>query len=68
MKNQRSSHTHCQAPQAQAQIKACQRVCLPRPERISKFFSPSLKKNLKHSNAPPTLTKKELMKVLTSLI
>lgn len=26
--SQRSSHTHCQAPQAQAQTKACQRVCL----------------------------------------
>jgi len=23
------SHTHCQAPQANAKAKACQRVCLP---------------------------------------
>lgn len=65
----RSSHTHCQAPQAQAQTEACQRVCLSQPTgRISKFFSPSFKKKLKHANTPPTLTKKELMKALTSLI
>lgn len=24
----RNSHTHCQAPQADAKAKACQRVCL----------------------------------------
>jgi hypothetical protein len=42
----RSIHTHCQAPQAQAQTEACQRVCLSQPTgRISKFFSPSFKKN-----------------------
>jgi hypothetical protein len=64
----RSSHTHCQAPQAQAQTKACQRVCLPQPEKNLKIFLPSLKKILKHSNASPTLTKKTEMKALTSLI
>lgn len=26
--SQRSSHTYCQAPRANAQAKACQRVCL----------------------------------------
>jgi len=64
----RSSHTHCQAPQAQAQTEACQRVCLPQPRGNFKFFSPSLKKKLKHSNTLPTLTKKTKIKALTSLI
>jgi len=44
MNSQRSSHTHCQAAQAQAQTIACQRVCLPNPERISKFFSHALER------------------------
>jgi len=30
--SQRSSHTHCQAPQANTLTKAWQRVCLPIPE------------------------------------
>ena len=35
---QRSIHTHCQAPQAQSQTKACQRVCLPQPRENFKIF------------------------------
>ncbi len=38
--NPRSSHTHLQAAQANAQTKAWQRVCLPHAEIIE------LKKNL----------------------
>jgi hypothetical protein len=45
MNSQRSSHTHCQAAQAQAQSQACQRVCLFQPKRrISKFFSHALER------------------------
>jgi len=44
MFNQRSSHTHCQAPQAQTQTQACQRVCLPLPREEFQNFSPSLKR------------------------
>ena len=43
----RSSHTHCQAPQAQAQIKACQRVCLPQPRENFKIFLPLFKEKIK---------------------
>jgi len=43
----RSSHTHCQAPQAQAQTKACQRVCLPQPEKNFKIFLPLFKEKIK---------------------
>ena len=39
----RSSHTHCQAPQAQAQTKACQRVCLPQPGEKSEAFTNTFK-------------------------
>jgi len=39
----RSSHTHCQAAPAQAQTKACQRVCLPHPKKNLKIFLPRLK-------------------------
>ena len=39
MKSHRSSHTHCQAPQAQAQTKACQRVCLPQPREKCEAFT-----------------------------
>jgi hypothetical protein len=45
MNSHRSSHTHCQAAQSQAQTKACQRVCLFQPKRrISKFFSHALER------------------------
>ena len=43
----RSSHTHCQAPQAQAQTKACQRVCLPQPRENFKIFLPFFKEKIK---------------------
>ena len=42
-----SSHTHCQAPQAQAQTKACQRVCLPQPRENFKIFLPLFKEKIK---------------------
>jgi hypothetical protein len=41
------SHTHCQAPQAQAQTKACQRVCLPQPSENFKIFLPLFKEKIK---------------------
>lgn len=44
---QRSSHTHCQAPQAQAQAQACQRVCLPQPEKNFKISLPLFKEKIK---------------------
>ena len=47
MKSHRSSHTHCQAPQAQAQSKACQRVCLPQPSENFKIFLPLFKEKIK---------------------
>lgn len=43
----RSSHTHCQAPQAQAQTKACQRVCLLQPKENFKIFLPLFKEKIK---------------------
>ena len=43
----RSSHTHCQAPQAQAQTEACQRVCLPQPKENFKIFLPLIKEKIK---------------------
>jgi hypothetical protein len=43
----RSSHTHCQTPQAQAQTKACQRVFLPQPSENFKFFLPLYKEKIK---------------------
>ena len=51
----RSSHTHCQAPQAQAQTKACQRVCLPQPRENFKIFLPLFKEKIKtrqHTSDP----------------
>jgi len=47
MFSHRSNHTHCQAPQAQAQTKACQRVCLPQPRENFKIFLPFLKEKIK---------------------
>ena len=47
MNSHRSSHTHCQAAQAQAQTKACQRVCLPQPRRNFKIFLPLFKEKIK---------------------
>jgi hypothetical protein len=55
----RSSHTHCQAPQAQAQTKACQRVCLPQPRENFKIFLPLFKEKLKHANTQATQTEKK---------
>ncbi|HET8964202.1 MAG TPA: hypothetical protein VFM99_09905 [Chitinophagales bacterium] len=44
------SHTHWQAPQAETQAKACQRVCLSDPEKKKlKISFPS--KNLKNANS-----------------
>ena len=42
-----SSRTHCQAPQAQAQTQACQRVCLPQPKENFKIFLPLFKEKIK---------------------
>jgi hypothetical protein len=52
-----SSHTHCQAAQANATTKAWQRVCLPHAEKIElkKISLPS--KNKKHPTAQPNTTK-----------
>ncbi len=47
MKSHRSSHTHCQAAQAKAQTKACQRVCLPSPRENFKIFLPFFKEKIK---------------------
>jgi hypothetical protein len=46
---QRSSHTHCQAPQANTLTKACQRVCLANPEM----------KEENQIKTSPSLTKKK---------
>lgn len=43
------SHTHWQAPQADTQAKACQRVCLPRAEK-KKLKIPFSSKNFKNAN------------------
>jgi hypothetical protein len=32
------SHTHWQSPQANTQVKACQRVCLSNPQTDTKTF------------------------------
>ncbi len=53
-----SSHTHCQAPQAQTQTKACQRVSLFQSKEHFKIFLPSLKNKLKHPNTRATQTEK----------
>lgn len=45
--SQPSNHTQCQAPQAQAQTQACQRVCLPQPKKNFKIFLPLLKEKIK---------------------
>ena len=42
-----SSHTHCQAPQAQTQTKACQRVCLPQPRENFKISLLLFKEKIK---------------------
>jgi len=42
-----SSRTHCQAPQANPQTKACQRVCLPQPKENFKIFLPLFKEKIK---------------------
>lgn len=58
--SQPSSHTHCQAAQAQAQAEACQKVCLPQPRENFKIFLPRLKiKKLKHANTQATQAEKE---------
>lgn len=50
MKNPRSSHTHWQAPKADTQAKACQRVCLPHAEK-KKLKIPFPSKNFKNTNS-----------------
>ncbi len=62
----RSSHTHCQATQAQAQTKACQRVCLPQSRENFKIFLPFLKEKIKTRQHTGDTGKK--MKRMTSLI
>ncbi|MCO5278627.1 MAG: hypothetical protein M9911_11600 [Saprospiraceae bacterium] len=44
------SHTHWQAPQADTQTKACQRVCLSHPKK-KKLKIPFPSKNFKNANA-----------------
>ena len=44
------SHTHWQAPQADTQTKACQRVCLSHPKK-KKIKIPFPSKNFKNANA-----------------
>jgi hypothetical protein len=68
MKSERSSHTHCQSPQAQAQTKACQRVCLPLPKENFKILLPLFKGKIQTLQRTTNPVKKELMKALTSLI
>jgi hypothetical protein len=52
--------THiCKPLQANAQSKACKRVCLPQPVKNFKIFLPSLKKKLKHANTRAIQTEKE---------
>lgn len=70
----RSIHTHCQAPQAQAQTKACQRVCLPQPRENFKIFLSLFKEKIKtrqsassRTGTRATQTEKK-MKRMTSLI
>ncbi len=55
--SQRSSHTHCQVPQADTQAKTWQRVCLPHADKIElkKISSPS--ENKKYPTAQPDTTK-----------
>ena len=51
----RSSHIHCQAPKAQSQTKAYQRVCLPQPEKDFKIFLPLIKEKIntrQHTSDP----------------
>jgi len=45
-----NSHTHCQAAQAQAQTKACQRVCLPQPRENFKIFLHAKRKRIDKYN------------------
>lgn len=42
----RSIHTHCQAPQARARTKACQRVCLPQPREKCETFTNTFKNQI----------------------
>lgn len=49
MKATLRSHTHWQAPQANTQTKACQRVCLSHPEK-KKLKISFLSKNFKNAN------------------
>ena len=46
------SHTHCQAPQADTQTKACQRVCLSDPEK-KKLKNSFPSKYFKNTNTQP---------------
>ncbi len=46
----RSSHTHCQATQAQAQTKACQRVCMPQTEKNFPFFKEKINESTDRFN------------------
>jgi hypothetical protein len=42
----RSSHTHCQAAQANAQTQSWQRVCLPLPREKCKAFTNTFKNQI----------------------
>ncbi|MDI3520017.1 MAG: hypothetical protein PWR04_5 [Anaerophaga sp.] len=60
--SQPNNHIHCQAPQAQAQTKACQRVCLPHPRENFKIFLHLFKekiKTLQHNTGPDKKDKNE---------
>ena len=58
--SQPSSHTHCQAAQAQAQTKACQRVCLPQHREKFKIFLPLFKEKIKTLQRNTDPDKKEI--------
>lgn len=57
MNSQPSSHTHCQAAQANAQTKAWQRVCLSHPDKIELKKSSLPSENKKYATARPDTTK-----------
>ena len=50
------SHSHWQAPKADTQTKACQRVCLPNAEK-KKLKIPFPSKNFKNANTQTDTTK-----------
>ena len=56
MNSQPTSHTHCQAAQANAQTKAWQRVCLSHPDKIELKKSSLPSENKKYATAQTDTT------------